>query len=126
MVRSATYRTSKYAAKMVGDVIKNRIDAQKDSMVEQITGIFSDIADAETATKVELETWGISTMETPFYLSFARQCYSVLRKHSGSTAITEICIKANTWLERGLDIFYLSEIADRVFSAVITTCTAAA
>jgi len=35
MVRSAGYRVSKYSAKMVGDVVKNRFDAQHDSMVEQ-------------------------------------------------------------------------------------------
>ena len=126
MVRSSTYRTSKYSAKIVGDVIKNRIDAQKDSMVEQETAVFTDIVAAETQTKQLLEGWGISTMLTPFYLSFARQCYSVARKHSGAIAVTEICIKANAWSERGLDIYYLSQISNDVFSIDITSCTAAA
>ena len=126
MVRSATYRTSKYSAKMVGDVIKNRIDAQKDSMVEQATNRFADIVAAEEATKQKLVVWGISTMLTPFYLSFARQCYSVTQKHAGAIAVTELCIKANAWATRGLDLFYLQEIADDVFSVDITSCTAAA
>lgn len=126
MVRSAVYRTSKYSAKIVGDVIKNRIDAQKDSMVEQATAAFASIEAAETATKELLQGWGVNTMLTPFYLSFARQCYSVTMKHTGATAVKEICIKANAWLERGLNIFYLSEIAHDVFSVNIVTCTAAA
>lgn len=126
MVRSATYRTSKYASKIVGDVIKNRIDAQKDSMVEQETAVFTDMVAVEEATKILLEGWGISTMLTPFYLSFTRQCYSVDRKHSGATAVTEICIKANAWNERGLDMYYLQEISDSVHSINIESCTASA
>ncbi|GAH06643.1 unnamed protein product, partial [marine sediment metagenome] len=77
MVRSATYRTSKYAAKLVGDVQKNRIDAQRDSMIEQVTNRFAEITAAEEAAKALLVGWGISTMYVPFYLSFARQCYSI-------------------------------------------------
>jgi len=123
MVRPATYRTSKYAAKIVGDVVKNRIDAQKDSMVEQITNKFADLAAVEEQTKNLLVGWGVSTMYIPFYLSFARQCYSITQKHSGSVAVTEICIRANAWETRGLDIYYLSQISEQVFSVVITSCT---
>ena len=123
MVRPATYRTSKYAAKIVGDVVKNRIDAQKDSMVEQVTNKFADLEAAETTTKNLLVGWGVSTMYIPFYLSFARQCYSITQKHSGSVAVTEICIRANAWETRGLDIYYLSQISEQVFSVVITSCT---
>jgi hypothetical protein len=111
---------------MVGDVVKNRIDAQRDSMVEQETNRFADIVAAEEATKAKLVIWGISTMLTPFYLSFARQCYSVTQKHAGAIAVTEICIKANAWHTRGLNMFYLAEISEDVFSVVITSCTASA
>ena len=123
MVRSSTYRTSKYAAKIVGDVVKNRIDAQKDSMVEQVTNRFADIVAAEEATKNLLTGWSISTMLTPFYLSFARQCYSIIQKHSGNVAVQEICIRAKAWETRGLNIYYLCEIAQSVFSVVITSCS---
>ena len=123
MVRSAVYRASKYDAKMVGDVVKNRIDAQRDSMVEQATTRFSDLAAAETATKNLLVGWGIATTLIPFYLSFARQCYSITQKHAGSVAVTEICIKANAWESRNLDIYYLQVIANDVFSVDITSCT---
>jgi len=123
MVRSSTYRTSKYAAKIVGDVIKNRIDAQKDSMVEQETNRFADIVAAEEATKNLLVGWGVSTIFVPFYLSFARQCYSIIQKHSGAIAVEEICIRANAWEARGLDIYYMQVIATDVFSVDITSCT---
>ena len=123
MVRSATYRTSKYAAKLVGDVVKNRIDAQRDSMIEQETNRFADIVAAEEATKNLLVGWGLSTIFVPFYLSFARQCYSIVNKHAGSIAVEEICIRANAWETRGLDIFYMQTIALDVFSVDITACT---
>jgi len=123
MVRSSTYRTSKYSAKIVGDVVKNRIDAQKDSMVEQETNRFADIVAAEEATKNLLVGWGVSTIFVPFYLSFARQCYSIIQKHSGAIAVEEICIRANAWEARGLDIYYMQVIASDVFSVDITSCT---
>lgn len=123
MVRPAGYRTSKYAAKIVGDVIKNRIDAQKDSMVEQVTNKFADLEKYEGLTKDLLVGWGVSTIFVPFYLSFARQCYSITQKHSGAIAIEEICIRANAWETRGLDIYYLQVIAQNVFTVDITSCT---
>ena len=123
MVRSATYRTSKYSAKIVGDVVKNRIDAQKDSMVEQETNRFAEIVAAEEATKNLLVGWGVSTIYVPFYLSFCRQCYSITNKHAGAIAVEEICIRANAWETRGLDIYYLQVISNDVFSVDITSCT---
>jgi len=123
MVRSSTYRTSKYAAKLVGDVIKNRIDAQRDSMVEQETNRFADIAAAETAAKNLLVGWGVSSILVPFYLSFARQCYSITQKHAGAIAVTEICIRHASWVSRALDPYYLQIIANDVFSVDITSCT---
>jgi len=123
MVRSATYRTSKYAAKLVGDVVKNRIDAQRDSMIEQVTNRYADIVAAEEATKALLVGWGISTMLVPFYLSFARQCYSITNKHAGAIAVEEICIRHDAWDTRGLESWYLQEIAMDIFSVDISSCT---
>jgi len=123
MVRSATYRTSKYSAKLVGDVIKNRIDAQRDSMVEQETNRFADIAAIEQQAKNLLVGWGISTVLVPFYLSFARQCYSITQKHAGAIAHDEICIRHDAWVDRGLTSYYLQVIAMDVFTVDISDCT---
>jgi len=123
MVRSSTFRTSKYDSKMVGDVVKNRIDAQRDSMVTQETAKFAALAAAETATKNLLVGWGLSTVLIPFYLSFARQCYSITQKHAGAVAVTEICIREAAWVTRTLDPYYLQVIANDVFSVDISSCT---
>lgn len=124
MVRDATYRTSKYAAKMVGDVIKNRFDAQHDSMVEQVTNKFADLAKAEGDAKTLLNSYGVSTTLVPFYLSFARQCYSISQKHADEIALDEICIRFDSWVTRGLNPFYLQQICSAVTAIDISSCTA--
>ena len=124
MVRDATYRTSKYAAKMVGDVIKNRFDAQHDSMVEQVTNKFADLVDAENAAKSLLNGWGVSTTLVPFYLSFARQCMSISGKHAAEIALDEICIRFDSWVTRGLDGYYLQQVCSAVCGIDISSCTA--
>ena len=125
MVRSATYRTSKYAAKIVGDVIKNRIDAQKDSMVSQVTAVFADQAAYEVAVKTLLEGHNVPTTQIPFYLAFARQCYKITKTHAGTTAHDEICLRVADWgaTIRGLFKPYLAEISDEVFSVDVYDCT---
>lgn len=124
MVRPAVYRTSKYSAKMVGDVIKNRFDAQHDSMVEQVTNKFASYVTAEEAAKTLLNSWGVSTTLVPFYLSFARQCRSVADKHADAIALDEICIKFDSWVSRALDPYYLEQICLAVTAIDIASCTA--
>jgi len=124
MVRSATYRTSKYSAKMVGDVVKNRFDAQHDSMVEQVTNKFADFVQAENQAKALLNGWGVSTTLVPFYLSFARQCKSISDKHSDEIALDEICIRFDSWVTRGLNSYYLQQICLGVTGIDISSCTA--
>lgn len=124
MVRSAVYRTSKYTAKINGDVAKQRIDAQKDSMVAQATAKFGLIVTAEEAAKTLLNNWGVSTVEVPSYLNFARQCMKVAANHSGNIAVNEICLKFDTWVARALDPYYLQEICEAVTGIDIGSCTA--
>jgi len=131
MVRSATFRISKYDSKMVGDVVKNRIDAQRDSMVSQETTQFANMAQVETDTKQLCETWGVNVILVPSFMAFARQCYKITRKHSGDIAHDEICLREVDWATRlvavgmtaGTADFYLGTIAEDVFSVNIWDCT---
>jgi hypothetical protein len=123
MVRSATYRTSKYSAKMVGDVVKNRFDAQHDSMVEQVTNKFADFTKAEEDAKALLNSYGVAVTLVPFYLSFARQCLSIAGKHADEIALDEICIRFDTWVARALNPFYLQQICSAVTGIDIASCT---
>jgi len=125
MVRSSTYRASKYSAKLVGDVIKNRIDAQKDSMTEQFTTQAGLMVGKEEAVKILLTGWGIVTPLVPFYLAYARELYGITRKHSGSIAENEACLACKKWgdVKRGLTKYYLQVIALDTFSLDVSACT---
>jgi hypothetical protein len=125
MVRDATRRTSKYAAKIVGDVIKNRFDAQKDSMVEQETDQFAALVAKETATKNLLTGWGVPTPLVPFYLSFSRELYGITKRHSGLIAQKEAEIAVRKWKDpaRGLNPYYLQVIAQDVYGIDVSAAT---
>jgi len=123
MVRDASRRLKKYQAKIVGDVIKNRIDALKDDMVTAATDKFADLVDKETATKNLLADWGVSTVQVPFYLSYARELYGILLKHSGNIAQKEAEIACAKWKTRGLDPYYLQQIASVVFGLDVSAAT---
>ena len=123
MVRSATYRTSKYSAKIVGDVVKNRIDAQRDSMVEQATNKFADLVTVEEQVKAKLNSWGVVPQLHPAYYAFARACYRITQTHAGDVAHDEICIEHDKWVARTLTSYYLQVIAMDVFTVDISDCT---
>ncbi len=123
MVRSSAYRASKYDAKMVGDVVKNRIDAQRDSMVAQETVQFGNLVNMEEACKTLFEGWGISVTLIPSYLAFARTCYKIHRTHQGTIGVNEMCYHAELWELRGLNIYYLQQVAFTATGVDISTCT---
>lgn len=131
MVRSSVYRTSKYSAKLVGDVIKNRIDAQRDDMVAQVSTQFGNLQGIEESVKTLLEGWGVGTIMVPWYMAFGRECYGITRKHSGDIAHDEVCIALQKWTTRFTDAglteadveFYLGTIAMDVFTVNVWDCT---
>lgn len=123
MVRSSANRIAKYDAKLVGDVIKNRIDAQRDSMVAQETGKFGDLVGVEEAAKNLLVGWGTSVVLIPSYLAFARECYRIDNKHQGEIGVNEMCIAAAKWNSRDLLLYYLQQIAFAVTGVDISSCT---
>jgi len=123
MVRSAANRASKYDAKMVGDVVKNRIDAQRDSMVAQETTVFGNLVNMEEAVKTLLEGHAISVTLIPSYLAFARQCYKIHSKHAGAIGVNEMCYAAEHWELRELNLYYLQEIAFTATGVDISSCT---
>jgi hypothetical protein len=124
-MRDATYRASKYGAKIVGDVIKNRIDAQKDSMVSQATTQFGLLADKEIATKNLLVGWGVSAALVAMYLSYARELYGICKRHTGLIRENEACLACKKWgdVKRGLTKYYLQVIAQDVFTVDVSACT---
>ena len=124
MVKSGTDRINKYAAKIVGDVVKNRIDAQKDFMVANASPEFDALAAEETSIASYCDPLGISPMLKPFYMSFGRKIHGLKRKHADDTLHDEVCIAAVAWGARGLDLFHLATISENIYSVDIWDCTA--
>ena len=124
MVRAAVDRTNKYTAKIVGDVAKNRIDAQKDFMVAQATTQFSQLATEEAQIAAYLDPLGISPMLKPFYMSYGRKLHMLKRKHTDDTLHDEACIATVAWSTRGLDLFHLATIALNIYTIDVFDCTA--
>ncbi len=124
MVRAAADRINKYTAKIVGDVVKNRIDAQKDFMVAQASVQFSEIATEEAQIAAYCDPLGISPMLKPFYMSFGRKIHMLKRKHTDDTLHDEVCIAAVAWGARGLDLFHLATISENIYTVDIWDCTA--
>ena len=124
MVRSAINRINKYTAKIVGDVVKNRIDAQKDLMVAQAAPEFTAIAAEENQIAAYLDPLGISPMLKPFYMSYGRKIHALKRKHTDVTLHDEACIATVTWGTRGLDLFHLATICGNIYSIDVFDCTA--
>lgn len=124
MVRAASDRINKYTAKIVGDVVKNRIDAQKDFMVAQFDTQADELVAEEKMIASYVDPLGISPMEKPFYMSFGRKLHMLKRKHTYDTLHDEACIAAVAWGTRGLDIFHLATISINIYSIDVWDCTA--
>ena len=124
MVKSGTDRINKYSAKIVGDVIKNRIDAQKDLMVANASPEFDALAQEEAQIAAYTDPLGISPMLKPFYMSFGRKLHMLKRKHTDETLHDEARIATVVWSTRGLDLFHLATIAMNIYTINVFDCTA--
>jgi len=122
MARSAVNRISKYSAKLVGDVVKNRIDAQRDSMIEQVTNKFTEYANYDIQIKEVCDADGTATsIQMPFYYAYGRKVAKIVNTHGvGAIATAEAQGQMNIWVERGLTDTVLVSIAN-LFGVTVTT-----
>ena len=112
MVRSETYRTRKYEAKIDDTSIAQRFRDQKPDMVEQVSARFAELVLIETKAKAVCEAAGVSVIQIPFYLNFARQCYRIAKQFSQATQINECYYRYEYWLNQGLNAAILTSIAE--------------
>lgn len=112
MVMPATRRISKYAAKIDGDVAKNRYDATRDlSIASEDT--YQPLAEAlENAVKTAID--GERAIYIPYYLIFGKQVAKALANHTAATSQLEIDNAHAIWELRGL----VSATLDLVEAAV--------
>ncbi len=123
MVVSGDRRAKKYAAKIVGDVVKNRIDAQREDMIANATPEFAALAAKEIAIGSYVDAQGVNVMLKPFYMSYGRKLYMLQKKHESVAYENEACIATFAWQRRGLDITNLIYIANSFFDVDVTDCS---
>jgi len=111
MTRDPILRARKYDAKMDATVISARFAAQRDGMVEQMQAKSAELSEVERKAKIILEEAGVSVVQIPMYMCFARQCYKIGKKHLEATRINEVYYKYLVWLNRGLNAAVLTKIA---------------
>jgi len=110
LVRPQVYRIKKYEGKVVGDVVKARFDALKETMAEQQEVRFSDLVNLENTVKGIVEPQGVPTILIPHYLNFGRELYSLTQRFSGVTLNTEATLVFQKWKARGLQVALLKAI----------------
>ena len=110
MVRPQVYRIKKYTGKVVGDVVKARFDALKETMAEQQEVRFSDLVNLENTVKGIVEPQGVPTILIPHYLNFGRELYSLTQRFSGVTLNNEAKLVFEKWKARGLSVNILKAI----------------
>jgi len=111
MVRSETYRTKKYEAKMDDTSIAQRFRDQKIDMVDQMAARSAELVLVEMKAKKIIEAAGIAVILVAQYLNFARQCYRLARQFSQATQINEVYYRYQYWVSQGLTPAILTDIA---------------
>lgn len=100
MVMPATRRIAKYAAKIDGDVHKNRYDATRDLSIAS-EDAYQPLAEIlENAVKTAID--GTQAILLPYYIIFGKQVAKFLLNHKTTTAQLEIDNAHAIWLLRGL------------------------
>ena len=112
MVRSEVYRTRKYEAKIDDTSIAQRFRDQKPDMVEQMSARSAELVLIEEKAKAVVEAAGVSVIQIPFYLNFARQCYRIARQFSQATRVNEVYYRYLYWFHQGLDDTILRDISE--------------
>jgi hypothetical protein len=122
MVRDPIRRIAKYSAKIDYDSIAQRYTSVKPLMTEQVSNIYGEIVDVEAKVKATLEgaTPAVKITEIPGYLSYSRELWSSLRRHTGNIGIAEAQAIKDKWKARGLKDTVLKEIASNVFGITLS------
>lgn len=111
MVRQPVYRIKKYDGKVVGDVLKARIDVLKPMMLEQEEVKLSELVNVENIVKGIIEPKGVSTIHIAHYLNFGRELYGLTQRFTANTLALESKLAYEKWKARGLEADILKAIA---------------
>lgn len=105
MVRTAAYRASKYSAKLIGDIHKNRAD--KYGSAQKSTFKLSQGEQINIERVVKTMTHDLNLV---YYILFAKKIVSLSKQFSAQTLCKEISIAFDKWFARGLNFTLLMQI----------------
>jgi len=111
MVRSSEYRLRKHTAKVTSAAVRSRIEALRDSMIEQEDSIFAQMEALEKKVQPILLNAGVQSYAFPAYYAFARKLEFKKQRFGGVSLDIEVQIAYEYWKARGLDATVLQDIA---------------
>jgi len=112
-----TKRIAKWNAKFNTERIKGVLDDLRPSMAASVQAVFPLLVSMETQVKQVLDGQGVATIDYPFYLSFGREVWRLLRQEvSGESLKQEVAVLVTKWAARGLELPVLQAVRDDVFN----------
>jgi len=112
-----TKRIAKWNAKFNTERIKGVLDDLRPSMAASVQAVFPLLVSMETQVKQVLDGQGVATIDYPFYLSFGREVWRLLRQEvSGESLKQEVAVLVAKWAARGLELPVLQAVRDDVFN----------
>ncbi|MBA7686076.1 hypothetical protein ES703_94512 [subsurface metagenome] len=110
MVKTARQRTSKFKAKIISDVVKDKLDYMKDEMtLNYRSAIEHQILVEDVVRKLMKGT----ALMAP-YMGYAKQIDKIIRRKSGLAQKQEIEIAIMSWKMRGLTLRDLKRVLTEI------------
>ncbi|MEM1589333.1 MAG: hypothetical protein QW175_02800 [Candidatus Bathyarchaeia archaeon] len=110
MVVSGELRYRKYQAKFDPAVVSARYTAVKEIANEQQAARQAELADLMNDVRGILNSYGVSSLMTVLYTSFANKIYGINRRFTDPVRQTEAHAAAQLWVSRGANREILNNI----------------
>lgn len=103
-------RTSKYAAKISGDVARERTLRQKTAQDAAFGSAVAGQVQIEQAVGNILGAHGVSSIFYNYYIDFGKKLDKLRRTHRAGTLQQEVCAQRQKWISRSLSSAILDEL----------------
>ena len=108
-MRTKEQRIEKMSAKLVGNDIKNKIDAHRIDQIKNYTASVDELVMIENFVR-EIAGVRILRVHLPYYIIFAKELYRRKKLYSGLQFYNEMILLEDKWVGRGLDFKVLDDI----------------
>lgn len=115
-VRTTIRRMKKFEANYDPDAIRQSIERQRDSILEQQAQKQAELEKVDNLTKLILGDESVQSALYISYLNFARQIWKIKNTYTSGTLKIEVDIVLNKWTRRGLNENILKRIRNEVFT----------